>query len=64
MPKEKIKIEFSEKDLKELVAERYSLRLESCTIHVSHYKGDAREPSYTTVIVEGEKNYLVQLTTR
>lgn len=56
MPKEKIKIEFNEKDLKELIVEKYKLKIETATIHVSHYNGDSREPSYTSVIVEGERN--------
>jgi hypothetical protein len=56
MPKEKIKIEFNEKDLKELIVEKYKLKIETTTIHVSHYNGDSREPSYTSVIVEGERD--------
>lgn len=56
MPKEKIKIEFNEKDLKELIVEKYKLKIETATIRVSHYNGDSREPSYTSVIVEGERN--------
>ncbi|MBF9252475.1 hypothetical protein I2I11_04145 [Pontibacter sp. 172403-2] len=55
MPKEKIKIEFSEEDLKELIAEKYSLELNTVYLSISHYKGDAREPAYTTVFAEGEK---------
>jgi hypothetical protein len=56
MPKEKIRIEFNEKDLKELIAEKYNLKIETSTIYVSHYKGDQREPSYTSVVIEGERN--------
>ena len=56
MPKEKIRIEFNEKDLKELIAEKYNLNIETSTIYVNHYKGDQREPSYTSVVIEGERN--------
>jgi hypothetical protein len=56
MPKEKIRIEFNEKDLKELIAEKYNLKIETSTIYVNHNKGDQREPSYTSVVIEGERN--------
>ena len=52
---EKIKLEFSEKDLKELIAEKYNLKIESVSISISKFDGDAREPSYTRVYVEGQK---------
>ena len=55
MPREKVKIEFSEKDIKELIAEKYNLNLDSMYLHISHWKGDAREPAYTSIIAEGEK---------
>lgn len=56
MPKEKIKIEFNEKDLKELIAEKYNLDLSTTTIRINHYEGDRPfDASYTTVIVEGER---------
>ena len=55
MPKEKVKLEFSEKDLKELIAEKYNLKLDGMYLSVSHYAGDARESSTTTVYVESEK---------
>lgn len=56
IPKEKIKIEFNEKDLKELIVEKYNLKIETSTIYVSHHKGDQRESSYTSVVIEGERN--------
>ncbi len=55
MPIEKIKLEFNETDLKELIALKYNLKLDKTILYVSHYQGDAREPSYTTIIVESEK---------
>ena len=62
MPKETIKIKFSEEDLKELIAEKYGLKLETAQIYVSYYAGDQsyytgdqREPDYTSIIVEGER---------
>lgn len=55
MPKEKIKIELTKEELKELIAKNYKLRLETCCIYIDHYKGDQRDPAYTNVIVEGER---------
>lgn len=55
MPKELIKIEFNEEDIKELIAEKYKLKLESAIIRINHYKGNMREPSYTSIVVEGER---------
>jgi hypothetical protein len=57
---EKVKLEFSEKDLKELIAEKYHLKLESVSISISNYDGDAREPLYTRLLytrlyVEGQR---------
>ena len=56
MAKETTRIELNEKDIKELVAEKYNLDLERTTVSISHYKGDAREPTYTSIIVSGIKN--------
>lgn len=50
------KIELSEKDLLALIAEKYNLKLQGARISVYKYDGDQREPSYTTITVEGEKN--------
>ena len=55
MPKEKVKIEFNQNDIKEIIAEKYNLKLETVYLHITHYNGDAREPEYTSIIVEGEK---------
>lgn len=55
MPIEKVKLEFSEKDLKDLITEKYELKPESVVLRISHYEGDSRDPSYTTVTVEGQK---------
>lgn len=45
----------NEKDIKDLVAERYGLDGTTTTISISHSKGDAREPSYTSITVTGKK---------
>ncbi|MFA7448764.1 MAG: hypothetical protein WCY77_10030 [Weeksellaceae bacterium] len=50
------KIELSEKDLLALIAEKYNLKLQGARISVYKYDGDQREPSYTTITVEGEKS--------
>lgn len=55
MPVEKIKLEFSEQDLKELIAKEYNLKLEGMYFNVSYYEGNARESSNTTIIVESVK---------
>jgi alpha-L-fucosidase len=46
----------NEKDIKDLVAERYGLDGTTTTISISHSEGDAREPSYTSITVTGKKN--------
>jgi hypothetical protein len=55
MPKEYIKIELTENDIKQLVAEKYNLDINRTTINVSHYGGDAREPAYTCITVTGQR---------
>lgn len=50
------KIEFTEKDLLALIAEKYNLKLDGAKISIYKYDGDSREPSYTTITVEGEKS--------
>jgi hypothetical protein len=52
----KTKIELDEKDLKELIAEKFNLNKETTTISINKYNGDGREASYTNIIVEGEKS--------
>ena len=47
------KIELNEVDIKEIVASHYGLDINTAKISVNYYAGDAREPSYLTVIVEG-----------
>jgi hypothetical protein len=54
MAKIKTKIELSEKDLLDLITEKYNIKRENAQINVSEYDGSAREPSYVIVIVEGE----------
>ena len=56
MAKEYIKIELTESDIKQMVAEKYNLDINRTSISVSHYNGDAREPEYTSIIVTGQKN--------
>ena len=50
------KIELNENDLLLLIAEKYNIKLEGARISVYKYDGGAREPSYTTITVEGEKS--------
>jgi hypothetical protein len=56
MAKESVKIELDQKDIKQLVAEKYNLDVNSASISVSHWNGDAREPEYTLIVVTGQKN--------
>lgn len=50
------KIELSDKDLLALISEKYNLKLQGARISVYKYDGNQREPSYTTITVEGEKS--------
>jgi hypothetical protein len=54
MAKIKTKIELSEKDLLDLITEKYNIKRENAQINVSEYDGSAREPSWVAIIVEGE----------
>lgn len=56
MAKEYIKIEITESDIKQMVAEKYKLDINRTTINVSHYAGDAREPAYTSIVVTGQRD--------
>ena len=56
MAKEYIKIELTESDIKQMVAEKYKLDINRTTINVSHYAGDAREPAYTSIVVTGQRD--------
>ena len=56
MAKESVIIELNQKDIKQLVAEKYNLDVNSATISVSYWKGNAREPEYTSIVVTGQKN--------
>ncbi len=49
------KIILTEDDIRKLVVEKYGLDLKSAIVNVEHYKGDARDPSYTKIIIEGSK---------
>lgn len=53
------KIEMSEKDIKNLVAEKFNLDPDRCKITFSHYPGDARDSGYTNAVVEGPKHQSV-----
>ncbi len=56
MAKESIKIELDEDDVKKLVAEKYNLDVNSTSISITHFNGDAREASYTSIIVTGKRD--------
>lgn len=56
MAKESVKIELDQRDIKQLVAEKYNLDVSSARISVSHWNGDAREPEHTAIVVTGLKN--------
>lgn len=56
MVKEYIKIELTEQDVKEMVAEKYKLDINRTTISVYHYNGDAREPAYTSIVITGQRD--------
>jgi len=56
MAKESIVIELDEKDIKDIVAQKWGLDPKTCTINISHWKGDGREPQYTSITVKGQKN--------
>ncbi len=56
MAKEYIRIELTESDIKQMVAEKYKLDINRTTINVSHYAGDAREPAYTSIVVTGQQD--------
>lgn len=53
--KETTKLTFDEKDLKKLIAEKYNLDEHTLTLRINHFKGDAREPEYTSIVAEGIK---------
>ena len=55
MAKQTIKIELSDKDLKEIIAREYNLKLEKIILRVIHFEGDQREPEYTSIVVESER---------
>lgn len=52
---ESLKIELNETDIKKLVSEKYNLNVNSVSISISHFKGDARELEYTSIVVTGQK---------
>ena len=60
MPKVKTKIELIEKEVLEIIAEKYNLNPETSTINVYKYDGgnDPREHSYTIITVEGEQAWM------
>lgn len=58
MIKELTKIQLSEQDIKQLVAEKYNLDLETCTCSINHYPAGydrPYDPAVTTFTVEGMK---------
>lgn len=61
MPIIKTKIELNEKDLIELIAEKYNLDIAKTSINVYKYEGKGREPGCTTVIAEGVAKYISKI---
>ncbi len=57
MPKFNTEIEFSEKELKEVLAEKYGLDPNKSILTIYKYDAgnDPREHSYTTITIKGEK---------
>lgn len=55
MAREFVKIELNQKDIGDMVAQKWGLDSKSLTISITHYDGDMREPSYTSVVVVGKK---------
>jgi len=49
--KKEIKIELSEKELGEVLAEHFGLVKESVTIDIYKWEGNQREPSYSKVTI-------------
>ena len=57
MAKELVRIELNEDDIKTLVAEKYNLDVTETSIDIRKYDGDARERSYTSIVVTGKRPY-------
>ena len=55
MSKQTIKIELSDKELKEIIAKEFNLKLDKMILRVTHYEGNQREPEYTSIVVESER---------
>ena len=53
MAKITTKLELTEKDLLEIISEKYNLDMIGAKISIYSYKGDSRDPSYSTITVEG-----------
>jgi hypothetical protein len=56
MAKEKITIEISENDLKEILAKVFNLQLHNLKLKVHHYECNQIEPEYTKIVIESERN--------
>lgn len=50
------KIEMNEKELLSLLASHFKLKQNGAKINIYKYDGDAREPSYVSVTIEGEES--------
>jgi hypothetical protein len=49
------KIELDEKDLVEILSEKYNIKIQGAKVSVYKFEGNQREASYTRVTIEGEK---------
>ena len=56
MAKIRLKIVLEKEDIKKLIAEKYNLKLHDMSFLINHYVGDAREPEYTSIVIEADSN--------
>ncbi len=56
MAKETIKIEISQNELKEILANVFNLKLNNLKLKVHHYEANQREPEYTKIVIESDRN--------
>lgn len=55
MPKEKIVIELTEKELKQVLCQRFDLQESTATLSVTKYEGNQREPSFVSVTIIADR---------
>lgn len=55
MPKEKIVIEFTEKELKQVLCQRFDLQESTATLNVTKYEGNQREPAYVSFKITADR---------